>query len=83
MHNGSLTGFHQYKRDLQLAVDPSLFADIEGSTDSETLFFLALTLGLTHHRWPALAGAVGLVENAGRAPRRHPPGADVGRDHRR
>ena len=34
------------KRDLMLAVDPSLFADIEGSTDSETFFFLALTFGL-------------------------------------
>jgi len=64
MHNGSLTGFHEYKRDLQLAVDPSLFADIEGSTDSETLFFLALTLGLTDDPVPALAGAVGLVEKA-------------------
>ncbi len=29
-----------------MAVDASLFADIEGSTDSETLFFLALTFGL-------------------------------------
>lgn len=64
MHNGSLTGFRQYKRDLQLAVDPSLFADIEGSTDSETLFFLALTLGLTDDPVTALAGAVGLVEKA-------------------
>jgi predicted glutamine amidotransferase len=64
MHNGSLTGFHEYKRDLQLAVDPSLFADIEGSTDSETLFFLALTLGLTDDPVGALAGAVGLVEKA-------------------
>lgn len=64
MHNGSLTGFHEYKRDLQLAVDPSLFADIEGSTDSETLFFLALTLGLTDDPITALAGAVGMVEQA-------------------
>ena len=30
-----------------MAVDPSLYPDIEGSTDSETLFFLALTFGLT------------------------------------
>ena len=30
-----------------MAVDPSLYPDIEGSTDTETLFFLALTFGLT------------------------------------
>ena len=29
-----------------LAVDPALYPDIEGSTDSEALFFLALTFGL-------------------------------------
>ena len=46
MHNGALRGFHETKRDLLMAVDPSLYADIEGSTDSEALFFLALTFGL-------------------------------------
>ena len=39
-------GFHEIKRDLVMAVDPSLYPDIEGSTDSEALFFLALTFGL-------------------------------------
>lgn len=62
MHNGSLKGFHDYKRDLLLAVDPSLFVDIEGSTDSEALFFLALTFGLADDPVTALATAVGLVE---------------------
>ena len=46
MHNGSIAGFHDVKRELMLAVDPSLFPEIAGSTDSETFFFLALTLGL-------------------------------------
>ncbi|QIP40632.1 glutamine amidotransferase [Rhodococcus erythropolis] len=45
MHNGSLHGFHDMKRELVTAIDPSLFPDLEGSTDSETLFFLALTFG--------------------------------------
>src|SRR5438309_88008 len=36
MHNGSLAGFQQVKRDLVLAVDPSLYPSIEGSTDTET-----------------------------------------------
>ncbi len=46
MHNGAVFGFHELKRDLVFAVDPSLYPDIEGSTDSEVLFFLALTFGL-------------------------------------
>ena len=34
------------KRDLTFAVDPSLYPHIRGTTDSEVLFHLALTLGL-------------------------------------
>ena len=45
MHNGSIAQFQEVKRELQLAVDPSLFSAIEGSTDSETFFYLALTHG--------------------------------------
>jgi glutamine amidotransferase len=49
-----------------MAVDPSLFAEIEGSTDSETLFFLALTFGLEEDPPGAVARAVALVEEVGR-----------------
>jgi len=66
MHNGSLAGFQQVKRDLVLAVDPSLYPSIEGSTDTETLFFLALTFGLADDPPTAVARAVGLVEDVGR-----------------
>ena len=65
MHNGSLAGFQEVKRDLMMAVDPSLFPDIEGSTDTETLFFLALTFGLADDPPTAVARAVGLVEDVG------------------
>jgi len=65
MHNGSLAGFQKMKRDLMMAVDPSLFAEIEGSTDTETLFFLALTFGLEEDPPNAVARAVGLVEEVG------------------
>jgi len=34
------------KRGLLFDVDPQLFPHVVGSTDSETLFFLALTFGL-------------------------------------
>ena len=67
MHNGSLRGFHDIKRELMMAVDPSLYADIEGSTDSEALFFLALTFGLTDDPFGAVERAVGFVEAVGRA----------------
>ena len=63
MHNGSIAGFHDLKRDLMMAVDPTLYPDIEGSTDSETLFFLALTFGLADDPVTAVERAVGLVED--------------------
>jgi glutamine amidotransferase len=66
MHNGVIHEFHQVKRDLVLAVDPSLFPFIEGSTDSEVFFYLALSLGLEEDPPAAVAQAVGLIEDVGR-----------------
>jgi glutamine amidotransferase len=66
MHNGSIAQFHDVKRELMLAVDPSLYSDVEGSTDSEAFFFLALTLGLEDDPPGAVERAVGLIENVGR-----------------
>jgi glutamine amidotransferase len=66
MHNGMLDGFAAMKRDLAFAVEPALFHEIEGSTDSEMLFFLALTFGLLDDPPAAVARAVGLVEETGR-----------------
>ena len=67
MHNGVLADFPVMKRDLAFAVDASLFASIEGTTDSEMLFFLALTFGLTEDPPSAVARAVGFVEETARA----------------
>src|SRR5215213_4333260 len=66
MHNGLINDFPAVKRDLLLDVDPALFCSIEGQTDSELVFHLALTLGLEDDPPAAVAGAVGLVEAAGR-----------------
>jgi glutamine amidotransferase len=66
MHNGVLRDFPRVKRELVLAVDPSLYPQIEGSTDSEIFFFLALTLGLEHDPPAAVERAVGLIEATGR-----------------
>jgi predicted glutamine amidotransferase len=66
MHNGDIRDFHRVKRELVLAVDPSLYLEIEGSTDSETFFFLALTLGLEDEPPAAVERAVGLIEDVGK-----------------
>ena len=44
----------------------SCIPEIEGSTDSETFFYLALTLGLEDDPVPAVEDAVGLIEATGR-----------------
>ena len=46
MHNGFIGDFPALKRELVLAVDESLYPEIGGGTDTETLFFLALSFGL-------------------------------------
>lgn len=66
MHNGFVDGFRAMKRDLAMALDPDLFADLEGTTDSEMLFFLALTNGLNDDAPAAVARTVGLVEESAR-----------------
>jgi len=66
MHNGFVDGFHEIKRDLALAVDPSLYPEMEGTTDTEMMFHLALTFGLKDDPPQAVARTVGLVEATGR-----------------
>jgi len=65
MHNGVIGDFARLKRELVLAVDPSLFSSIEGQTDSEVLFFLALTFGLEDDPVGAVERAAGFVEEVG------------------
>jgi predicted glutamine amidotransferase len=73
MHNGLVAEFHRVKRELVLAVDPSLYPSIEGSTDSEVFFYLALSLGLEDDPPGAVERAVGFIEDVGhRAGVAHP-----------
>ncbi|THA58264.1 class II glutamine amidotransferase [Streptomyces sp. A1136] len=65
MHNGSIADFHLLRRDLCLLVDPALFTDIEGTTDSEVMFYLAVTLGLDQDPPGAVARMVAVVERSG------------------
>jgi predicted glutamine amidotransferase len=65
VHNGLVRDFHLVKRDLALAVDESLYSSIEGSTDSEMMFYLALTFGLEEDPPRAVERMVGFVEDVG------------------
>jgi predicted glutamine amidotransferase len=66
MHNGFVDGFQSVKRDLALAIDPELYPEIEGTTDSELLFHLALTFGLEDDPPRAVERTIGVVESVGR-----------------
>ncbi|MFD4911629.1 class II glutamine amidotransferase [Streptomyces virginiae] len=65
MHNGSIAEFHRMRRDLTLLIDPALYPDVEGTTDSEVMFHLALTLGLEADPPGAVARMAGVVERVG------------------
>jgi predicted glutamine amidotransferase len=65
MHNGYVAELRTVKRDLILAVDPSLYPNIAGQADTELLFYLALTFGLEDDPAEAVARAIGYVESVG------------------
>ena len=65
MHNGAITDFPRVKRELILAVNPELYPEIEGSTDSEVFFYLALSFGLKDDPPTAVERAVGFIEHIG------------------
>jgi glutamine amidotransferase len=67
MHNGLVREFARVRRDLALAIDPSLFPALEGSADSEVLFHLALSFGLEDDPPAALERMAGFVESVGAA----------------
>jgi predicted glutamine amidotransferase len=67
VHNGFIADFPQVRRELLFAVDPGLFANIQGSTDSELMFHLALTFGLEDDPIGGLERMAGFVEATGAA----------------
>ena len=66
MHNGFVDGYAKYKRELAFAVAPEYYPLITGTTDSELMFYLALTFGLEDDAPEAVARMVGFVETTGR-----------------
>jgi glutamine amidotransferase len=62
VHNGYVAEYPAVRRALLMAVDPDLFLNIAGSTDSEVLFHLALTFGLADDPLGGLARMARFVE---------------------
>ena len=67
VHNGFLADYERVHRELLLAVDPKLFDNIDGTTDSELMFHLALTFGLDAEPLPALERMAGFIEKWARS----------------
>ncbi|WP_127794952.1 class II glutamine amidotransferase [Agromyces sp. LHK192] len=62
MHNGALAHLSRMRRDLMLALDPELFPLVHGTTDSELVFYLAITYGLQDDPVAGLGRAVRRIE---------------------
>ncbi len=63
-HNGDVSEFPKLRRDLQMDIAPEYFGDIQGTTDSETFFWLAVTYGLEENPKAALQKMVKRVKKA-------------------
>ena len=62
VHNGYIAPFAGIRRELAFAIDPDRFPTIQGSTDTEIVFHLALSLGLEDDPVAALERTVGVIE---------------------
>ena len=66
VHNGQIAEFGKLHQSLLAKVKPTYFENILGSTDSELMFHLALSLGLEDDVPSAIAEMVRLVEATGK-----------------
>jgi glutamine amidotransferase len=66
VHNGEIHEINRFRRELMLRVAPELFNNIQGTTDSELFFHLALTFGLERDPLRGLALAADFVEETAR-----------------
>lgn len=65
MHNGGLREWARVRHDVMVSLDPELYPRVLGTTDSEALFFLALTLGLQEDPIGAMGRAIRRIEEIG------------------
>lgn len=66
MHNGQIANFGALRQALYGRIKSEYFQNISGSTDSETMFHLALSLGLEENVPEAVAEMVRVIEATGR-----------------
>lgn len=66
VHNGLINDFEIIKRDLVLAIAPEYFTRISGTTDTEIMFYLALTFGMTEDVQAGLSRMAAFVEETGK-----------------
>jgi predicted glutamine amidotransferase len=66
VHNGEIFEIEKMRRALLLAISEELFPQILGTTDSEVMFYVALTFGLETDPLGALARMAGFIEETGR-----------------
>jgi glutamine amidotransferase len=67
VHNGEIFGVEKVRQELLARIDGLVFSEMLGTTDSELMFFLALSLGLEEDPLGALQRMAALVERTGRA----------------
>ena len=67
VHNGEVEGIERYRRELLLAVEPHLFGHILGNTDSEVMFYLAVSFGLMEDPIGGVERMAGFVEGVARS----------------
>ncbi|MBS1518347.1 MAG: class II glutamine amidotransferase [Bacteroidetes bacterium] len=65
MHNGEIIQFEFLRQALLAKISPEYFNDVIGSTDSEVMFYLALTLGLEKNVITSVAEMVNLIKTEG------------------
>jgi glutamine amidotransferase len=66
VHNGEIEELLKFRRDLFLRVAPQFFNQIQGTTDSELMFYLALTFGLEDDPIGGVERMAGFVEQTAR-----------------
>jgi len=66
VHNGEIEEIEKFRRPLIMEVADEYFDNIQGSTDSELMFHIALTQGLRDDPGGAVSRTVGLVERIAR-----------------
>lgn len=67
VHNGEIYQIEKFRKRLIEAISDELFPEVLGTTDSEIMFYLALTFGLESNPYAALTRMAGFVEHVGRA----------------